>query len=163
MKALVSAIDAVNGAIARAVRWLALAMVMATLAVVVLRYGFAVGAIPLQEAVMYMHGSLFLAGIAYGVQQNTHVRVDLVYSRLSPSRQRLVNKLGHGLFLLPVAAFIVYTSVPYAAASWRVLEGSSEVGGIPAVFLLKSLIPLMGVLLFLQGGAELCRAPGDAD
>ena len=159
MNRFVAAIDALNSAIAWGVRWLALAMVVVTLAVVVLRYGFAIGAIPLQESVMYMHGILFLAGIAYGVRQNTHVRVDLVYSRLSPERQRLINKIGHAVFLLPVAAFIVYTSVPYAAASWRVLEGSSEVGGIPAVFLLKTLIPVMGVLLFLQGLAELLRGP----
>ena len=54
-------------------------------------------------------------------------------------------------FLLPVAGFMVWVSLPYAANSWQILEGSSEVGGIPAVFLLKTLIPLTGALLIFQG------------
>lgn len=130
-------------------------MVVATLTVVVLRYVFDIGAIPLQEAVMYMHGLLFLFGLAYGINQNTHVRVDLVYSRLTPHNRRIVDLTGHLVFLLPVAAFIFITSLPYVQASWRVMEGSPEVGGLPAIFLLKSAIPVSAALLFLQGMAEI--------
>ena len=49
------------------------------------------------------------------------------------------------------------TSLPYVQASWRVLEGSSEVGGIPAIFLLKTLLPVMAVLLFLQGLSQIAK------
>lgn len=146
-----------NTAIAGAIRWLALFMVLITLAVVLLRYLFNTGAIPLQESVVYLHGLLFLLGIPYGISRDTHVRVDLLYSRLSEQHQRYVDICGHLLFLIPVALFILITSLPYVAASWRVLEGSAEVGGIPAVFLLKTLIPVMAALLLMQGISEIVR------
>lgn len=132
-------------------------MVIVTVSIVVMRYGLEVGAIGLQESVMYMHGLLFLLGIPYGIQKQTHVRVDLLYSRLSPRGKRNIDLAGHVLFLLPVAVFILVTSVPYAMASWRVLEGSPEVGGIPAIFLLKTMIPVMAVLLLLQGANEIMK------
>lgn len=149
--------DRINIAIAHAVRWLALFMVLITVAVVLLRYLFNTGAIVLQESVMYLHGILFLLGIPYGLSKDTHVRVDLIYSRLPDARQTYVDVAGHVLFLIPVALFILITSVPYVAASWRVLEGSAEVGGIPGVFLLKTLIPLMALLLLVQGVSDIIR------
>ena len=153
MLTLARAIHRLNAAVAHAIRWLALAMVVTTLTVVVLRYVFDTGAIVLQESVVYMHGLLFLLGIPYALNINAHVRVDIIYSKLDPSRQRLIDVAGHVLFLLPVAGFIFVTSLPYVSASWQVLEGSPEVGGIPAVFLLKTLIPVMAAALFLQGVA----------
>ena len=158
MTAIVDTIDALNQNIARAIRWLALAMVLVTVTIVVLRYVFEIGAIPLQESVMYMHGILFLLGIPYGVNKNTHVRVDILYARLSAQRQTLVNLVGHLIFLLPIAVFILITSWPYTLASWRVLEGSSEVGGLPAIFLLKTLIPITAILLGLQALSEALKS-----
>jgi TRAP-type mannitol/chloroaromatic compound transport system permease small subunit len=150
-------IDWLNATIAHGVRWLALMMVITTLVIVIMRYLFEVGAIGLQESVMYMHGALFLLAIAYGIKQDTHVRVDLVYSRFSQTRRDWVNLIGHILFLLPVAILLLVTSVPYVMASWRVLEGSAEVGGIPAIFLLKTLLPVMASLLLLQGLSQCCK------
>ena len=150
-------VDRTNQQLASVIRWLALVMVLATVTIVVLRYIFSLGAIPLQESVMYMHGMLFLIGIPYGLKQDTHVRVDIIYSRLSARHKDRVDIAGHLLFLLPVSALILITSLPYVAASWRVLEGSSEVGGIPGIFLLKTLIPVMAVLLFLQGLSEIVK------
>ena len=150
-------IDQLNEKLANAVRWLALAMVLISLTIVVLRYAFNMGAIVLQESVMYLHALLFLLAIPYGLKQDTHVRVDLVYSRLNKQQQSWVNLTGHVLFLLPLCIFIFVTSLPYVQASWRVLEGSAEVGGLPAVFLLKTLIPTMAVLLFLQGCSEIIK------
>lgn len=152
-----SNIDTFNQTLASCVRWLALVMVIVTMTIVVLRYAFAVGAIPLQESVIYMHGILFMLGIPYGLKQNTHVRVDIIYSRLSPRQKGRMDLIGHIFFLLPVSIFIFLTSLPYVSASWRVLEGSSEVGGLPAVFLLKTLIPVMAILLFLQALSEIAK------
>ena len=100
---------------------------------------------------MYLHGALFMLAIALGVDDNTHVRVDILYSRRSPEQQAWIDLVGHILFLLPSAGFIIWVSLPYVSNSWQILEGSSEVGGIPGVFLLKTLIPLTGALLFCQG------------
>lgn len=155
--AVISVIDNATTRLAQAAMWLTLAMVLITVAIVILRYAFEIGAIPLQESVMYMHGIVFLIGIPYGVRQNTHVRVDIIYARLTPRHQTLVDLFGHVMFLLPLASFIAISSWPYTLASWRVLEGSAEVGGIPAVFLLKTLIPIAAVLLLAQSVAEILK------
>ncbi len=141
----------------RTVAWLTAAMAVLTVLVVVLRYAFGEGAIALQESITYLHGIVLMLGMAYALKHDAHVRVDLIYSRLSPRGQSLVNLLGHCLFLIPVAATLLWSSLPYVRASWRILEGSSEVGGLPAVFLLKTLIPIMAALLLLQALAEIVR------
>ena len=126
-------------------------MALLTLAIVILRYGFNAGSILAQESVMYMHALVFMLGIPYALQTDEHVRVDVVYGRLSPVARARINLAGHCLLLMPVAATLLWLSLPYVGASWRILEGSPEVGGIPAVFVLKSLIPLASTLLLLQG------------
>jgi TRAP-type mannitol/chloroaromatic compound transport system permease small subunit len=133
-------------------------MTLATFAIVVLRYGFDLGAIALQESVLYLHATAFMLSIPWTLKIDGHVRVDVIYGRLSESGQAWVNLLGHCLFLGPVAITLFWLSLPYVSASWRILEGSPEVGGIPAIFLLKTLIPLMCALLFLQGIAGVIRA-----
>jgi len=132
-------------------------MVLATVLVVVLRYAFNVGAIVVQETVLYLHAVTFMLGIPYALKHNAHVRVDLIYSRMGPRVRAGVDLCGHLLFLVPVSVAIVVFSHTYVMNSWRILERSPEVGGLPAVFLLKSLIPLMGILLLMQGLAEIAR------
>ena len=141
-------------AVGRAAAWLNLGMVAATCVVVALRYGLDTGAIFLQESVIYMHGAAFLLGLAFALKHDAHVRVDVLYSRMSPRTQARVNVAGHLLLLMPLAATILLASWSYAVESWAVLEGSQEVDGVPAVFLLKSLIPLSAALLLLQGAAS---------
>ena len=148
---LLAGLSTLTCVIVRPLRWLALIMVLLTFAIVILRYALNSGGILLQESVMYLHGTLFMLAIALGVGDNTHVRVDILYSRRSPEQQAWIDLVGHILFLLPVAGFTIWVSLPYVSNSWQILEGSSEVGGIPRVFLLKTLIPLTGALLFCQG------------
>jgi len=135
-------------------------MALITVVVVVLRYGFDVGAIAAQESVIYLHATAFMLGIAYTFKHDEHVRVDIFYSRFSSRGRARVDLLGHIFFLLPLTATVFWLSIPYVTASWRILEGSSEVGGVPGIFLLKTLIPVMAALLFLQGSAESLRAIG---
>ncbi|MEM1231374.1 MAG: TRAP transporter small permease subunit [Pseudomonadota bacterium] len=151
-------IDALTDRIGRLVAWLTALMALVTSVVVVLRYWFGEGTVALQELITYAHVLVITLGMSYALKAQAHVRVDLFYSRFSERRQALVNLLGHCLFLLPVAVMIAWTSVPYVASSWRILERSPEVGGLPGVFLLKTLIPVMAVLLALQGLAEIGRA-----
>lgn len=132
-------------------------MVLGTTLIVVLRYALNQGSILLQEAVLYLHAVVFMLGIPYALKADAHVRVDLIYGRLGVRARTAIDLIGHVLFLLPVAAAIYLYSQGYVARSWRILEGSSEVGGIPGVFLLKTLIPVMAVLLVLQGLAEIAR------
>ena len=132
-------------------RWLAIVMVVLTLSVVLLRYLFSSSTIFLQELITYAHALFFLLGIPLGILRDDHVRVDLVYSRLSERKQSIVNLLGHILFLLPLSALMLFWSTPYAISSWQIFEGSNEVGGVPAIFLLKSLLPITALLIALIG------------
>ena len=142
----------------RVVSWLLLAMVVTTCTVVVLRYVFDTGAIALQESVTYMHSLVFMLGLSYALKHDGHVRVDLLYARLSGRTRVKINLLGHLSFLLPICLVITVESFDYVARAWTVLEGSPEVSGIPAVYLLKTLIPLSALLLLAQAIAEALRA-----
>ena len=145
----------------RCLAWLLPLMVLITIAVVVLRYVFDTGTIALQEAVMYLHGSVFMLGLGYTLQHNAHVRVDVLAQRLSSRSRAWIDLFGHVIFLLPLCALIVWYSWDYVAASWRVHEASPDTGGIPFVYLLKTLLPVSAVLLGLQGLAEIVRLATD--
>ena len=141
----------------RTVSWLSLALVLVTFLVVVLRYIFDEGSIALQEMSTYLHACVFLVGMAYTMQQDAHVRVDIFYARLSPRAKAWVNLSGTLFLLLPFMLFVSWISWQYIADSWSVLEGSREAGGLPGVFLLKSLILVMTFLLSLQALTQIAR------
>ncbi len=141
-----------------AVSWLSLALVVLSMLVVVLRYGFDIGSIGLQETVMYLHGALFMLGLGYTLACDEHVRVDIFYRGMAPQRRALVDLLGTLLLLLPTCALILGLSVSYVLASWQRLEGSADPGGLPLVYLLKTLLLVAPALLLVQGGAEALRA-----
>ena len=155
--ALLKALDAFNETTGRWLAWLALGMAAVTAVVVLLRYGFNIGSIAAQEAVTYMHGALFMLGAAYTLKHGGHVRVDIFYRRFTRRTQAWINSLGAIVFLLPVCLFIFGVSWHYVAESWAIREVSAEPGGIPAVFLLKTLMLLLPVNLVLQGIAEILR------
>lgn len=154
---LVSAIDTFTEWTGKIIAWLAAAMAALTTVVVVMRYGFNTGSIAGQEAVTYLHATLFMLGAAYALKTDAHVRVDIFYRRFSPTAQAWVNALGGIVFLLPLCLLIMMISSDYVRQAWRIREISVDSGGIPAVFLLKSLIPAMALTLLLQGIAEILR------
>jgi len=130
MERLLKLLDALSDGVGRVVAWLTLFTVLATFAVVVLRYGFGIGAIALQEGVLYLHSAVFLAAAAYTLRHEGHVRVDILYRKLSPRGQAWVELLGTLLLLTPVCAFILVVSWDYVAQSWALHEGSRESGGL---------------------------------
>ncbi len=140
-----------------ALAWLNLLMVAGTLAGVVLRYLFSISLPALQESVMYTHALVFMLGMAFTMQADEHVRVDIVYHRLSRRQQCMVNVFGALLLLLPFLAFIGWESLDYVALSWRSMETSQEAGGLGWVYLLKSLIPAMVVAMILQAIIDVGR------
>ena len=155
--ALVAALEAISIWTGRFVSWFSLFMVVITFLVVLLRYAFDLGWIAMQESVTYMHAALFMMGAAYTLQHNGHVRVDILYQKLSPRGRAWVDLLGTLLLLVPVCGFIAWSGWNYVLESWDVVEGSREAGGIPAVYLLKSLIIAMPILMLLQGLAWILR------
>jgi TRAP-type mannitol/chloroaromatic compound transport system permease small subunit len=121
--------DLLTEVIGRTVSFLAIFMMLLTCAVVVLRYAFDTGAVMLQESVIYMHGTIFMLGAAYALRHDAHVRVDFIYASYTPRGRAIVNLAGHLLLLVPLCLFIIDISWDYVARSWRIMEGSREVGG----------------------------------
>lgn len=158
MRAVARMIDQLHARLGRAVAWLALAMVLAELAVVLGRYVFGIGSIRLQESIVYMHALLFMLGAAYTLSVDGHVRVDLFYREAAPRRKALVNLVGALGFVIPVCVLVLVASWGYVGRSWAILERSRETSGLPLVFLLKTAIPVFAVTVALQGVSMAIRS-----
>ena len=154
----VAGIDDFTDKIGRFISWCNLALVLSVCLVVVLRYLFDSGSIALQEFGMYLHALVFLGASSFTLKQDGHVRVDVFYSRMSTKNKALVNCFGTLFLLMPVCLFISAMGWDYVAQSWAIQETSVEAGGLPVVYLLKSLILVFAGCMLLQGIAELFRA-----
>jgi TRAP-type mannitol/chloroaromatic compound transport system permease small subunit len=151
-------IDRLNAAIGRAAAWACLFVVVVQFAVVVLRYAFGHGSIWLSESIIYGHATMFMLTAAWTLGAGGHVRVDVFYAEASPRTKALVDLCGSVLLLLPFMVVLAWFAWPYVARSWAILEASRETSGIPAVFLLKTLIPAFAVLMALQGVSQAIKA-----
>ena len=133
-------------------------MVLLTFAIVILRYGFNLGWIWLQESVTYFHAMVFMLAAAWTLQDDGHVRVDIFYRDRPERHQALVNLLGAIIFLVPLCVFLIIVGWEYVFSSWKLMEKSREAGGLPLVYLLKSLILLLPALLLVQAVPGLVRS-----
>jgi TRAP-type mannitol/chloroaromatic compound transport system permease small subunit len=142
----------------RIIAWATLLMVLVTFTVVLLRYLLDTGWIAMQESITYLHAMIFMLGASYTFQQQGHVRVDIFYQKFGERGRAWVNLLGTLLLLFPLMGFIFWISWEYVVESWKVHEASREAGGLPGVFLLKTLLLLMPAGMLLQGLAAVLRS-----
>ncbi|MFN3937359.1 MAG: TRAP transporter small permease subunit [Gemmobacter sp.] len=157
MGRLADTLDWINRAVGAVTMWLALLMVLLQFAIVLARYVFGTTSIFWNEGVLYLHASLFMLGAGYTLLVGGHVRVDIFFARLSPRGKALVDIFGHLFLLAPALLMLLWWSWPMVRRSWAIMEGPISVGGIPASFLLKSLVPAFCVLLLIQGVSALIR------
>jgi len=158
MQRAIRFIDALNHRIGRAVMWLAIVIALIQFATVILRYVFAIGFIPVQESIWYLNAALFMTGAGFALFADAHVRVDIIYRQATPRTKAMIDLLGGLVLLLPVCVALVWLSFGYVLRSWRILEGSTEVSGLPLIFALKTFIWVFAVLVGLQGIAMIGRA-----
>lgn len=147
-------LETLNEYIGQSLAWLTLGMVIVTVLIVILRYFFNLGWIAMQESVIYMHACVFMLGTAYALKHNAHVRVDIFYQTFSARRKASIDLFGNLFLLMPICLFIFFLSFDYVVLSWKLTETSAEAGGLPYVYLLKTLIPAMAILLLLQAIAN---------
>ena len=155
---IISTIDNATEYLGRYLSWAAIVMAMVTGLVVFLRYGLNLGSIFAQEAITYLHGGLFMLGSIYTLKSGKHVRVDVFYRQFNNQTRAWINAIGSIVFLVPFSLFVFFISWDYVEQSWATREISADPGGIPAVYLLKSLLPAMAIGLLLQGTAEVLRS-----
>ena len=154
-------LDRISTVIGLNVAWLGLGLVLVTFLVVIVRYLFDSGSIALQESALYLHATLFMLGAAWTLKIDGHVRVDVFYRHFSARGKAIADLVGTLIFLLPTCGFLLWISQDYVDAAWRVREASPEAGGLPFVYLLKTLIPITALLLILQGISQLLRRLGE--
>lgn len=125
---------------------------------VLLRFSFNLTAVWVVELEWHLFALIFLLGSPYALQQNRHVRVDLLYEKFSEADRGMVDFFGTLLFLLPWSVLLFVTSAYFLQAAWQAGEGSPNPGGLPTFVPIKAAIPFSALLLFLQGVAEAVRA-----
>lgn len=154
-------IDRVTGGIGRAVAWMVLLMVLIGAFNAIARYlgryvGINLSSNAYLEMQWYLFSITFLLGAAYALREDAHVRVDVMFSRVSARTQSIINIAGTLIFLIPFSIFIVWVSSPVIRNSWVIREGSPDPGGLPR-YPLKAMILVCFALLLLQAASELIK------
>lgn len=158
LETLIRLVDGLNAALFRLAAALPLLLTLLVFAIVVLRYAAGWGSTALQESALYLHASGFMLAAAWGLRRGDHVRVDVLSGRFSERTRQWIEAAGALLLLLPFAAFLLFLAWDYVGRAWAIRERSMESGGLPYIYLLKTLILVLAVQLILQGLAEIARA-----
>ena len=104
-----------------------------------------------------MYGTLFMMCGAYTLSQDAHVRGDFLYGSMKPRTQASLDLLLYVVFFIPGIAALIYAGYDYAGDSWRMNEHSNVSANGPPVYPFKTIIPIAGALVMLQGFAEIAR------
>ncbi|MBW3535638.1 MAG: TRAP transporter small permease subunit [Gemmatimonadetes bacterium] len=155
------AVDRLNDAIGSFIRWLALVMVIIGAYNALARYATryfqtALSSNALNELQWYLFSVIFLLGAAYGLRHDVHVRVDVMYAKVSDKGRAWIDLLGTVLFLLPFSVLMLWVSFPSVMRSWSIREVSPDPGGL-ARYPIKALVLVSFGLLVLQGVAHVVR------
>ena len=116
---------------------------------VVMRYFFRSGSIAMQEMEWHLFSVVILLGISYTLKEDAHVRVDLIYDKLSKRKQALINMIGVVLFILPISLLIGTSSINNALEAYVSMEQSGDPGGLHYRWIIKALIPLSFFILII--------------
>src|SRR5712672_1149380 len=155
---LLHTIDGISTWVGKTAAWLIIVLMLVVCIEVFKRYIMNMPTAWIFDLDSMLYGSLFMLGGAYTLAQNAHVRGDFLYSSIRPRTQATLDLVLYIVFFLPGIAALVYAGYFYAADSWRIAEHSNVTANGPPVYHFKSMIPLAGALVMLQGIAEIVRA-----
>jgi TRAP-type mannitol/chloroaromatic compound transport system permease small subunit len=153
----VHAIDGVSTWVGKAAAWLIIGLMLLVCAEVFKRYIMNMPTAWIFDASNMFYGTLFMLAGAYTLAQNAHVRGDFLYSSMRPRTQATLDIVLYVVFFLPGIAALIYAGYDYAALSWRIAEHSNVTADGPPVYHFKTVIPIAGALVMLQGLAEIVR------
>ncbi len=157
VRGLAGVIDRVIDLVGRATAWLALGIALIMGANVLLRYGFSIGSIWMQELEWHIMVPICLFGMSYALLKGEHVRVDVVFQYFSPRNKHLVDVITAILAML-FSVIVIWLSVPYVWQSWSIGEGTANPGGIDYRYIVKAFIPIGFALFFLQSLSEAIKS-----
>ncbi|TXH32037.1 MAG: TRAP transporter small permease subunit [Rhodospirillaceae bacterium] len=151
------AVDDISIWVGKASAWLIMGLMMLVCAEVFKRYILNMPTAWIFDASNMFYGTLFMLAGAYALAQNAHVRGDFLYSSMRPRWQAALDLILYIVFFLPGIAALLYAGYDYAALSWRIGEHTTTTAEGPPVYHFKTIIPIAGALVMLQGLAEIMR------
>jgi TRAP-type mannitol/chloroaromatic compound transport system permease small subunit len=154
--ALSRTIDRINELIGRYVAWLIFLAVIVSAGNAIIRKTFNMSSNSWLELQWYLFGGAFMLAAAYTLQQNEHIRIDIVYGAFSRRVQHWIDLFGHVVFLMPFVILMIFYFIPYVRLSYNSGEVSSSAGGL--ILWPAKLVLLIGfVLLAIQGTSEIIK------
>ena len=150
-------IDGISTWVGKAAAWLIIGLMLLVVAEVFKRYALNMPTAWIFDASNMFYGTLFMLCGAYTLAQNGHVRGDFLYSSFKPRTQATLDLILYIAFFLPGILALVYAGYSYAGDSWRINEHSNVTANGPPVYHFKTVIPIAGALVLLQGFAEVVR------
>lgn len=156
--AAIRAISGINRVVGQMLSWLSLGVVLVCFTVVVQRYLFDISQVWMQDLYVWLSGAMFTGVAGFALLRDDHVRVDILYRPWSVRGKAIADLIGVVVFLIPFVSVVLYFGWNYVSRSWRLHEGSANIGGMPGLFILKSFIIVFCVLVGLQGLAMACRS-----
>jgi TRAP-type mannitol/chloroaromatic compound transport system permease small subunit len=150
-------IDEISTWVGKAAAWLIILLMAVVCVEVFKRYIMNMPTAWIFDLDNMLYGTTFMLCGAYTLAQNAHVRGDFLYSSMRPRMQASLDIVLYVVFFIPGIAALIYAGFEYASDSWRIAEHSNVTADGPPVYHFKSMIPLAGVLVMLQGVAEIVR------
>jgi TRAP-type mannitol/chloroaromatic compound transport system permease small subunit len=150
-------VDGISTWVGKAASWLIILLMTVVCVEVFKRYIMNMPTAWIFDADNIIYGTLFMLCGAYTLAQNAHVRGDFLYSSMRPRLQAGLDLGLYVVFFLPGIAALIYAGADYAADSWRIAEHSNVTADGPPVYHFKTVIPIAGVMVMLQGIAEVVR------
>ncbi len=154
---LLHTIDAISTWVGKAAAWLMIGLMLMVCLEVFKRYIMNMPTAWIFDAQNMLYGTLFMMAGAYTLAQNAHVRGDFFYSSMRPRTQATLDLILYIVFFIPGIAALIYAGTDYAANSWRIAEHSNVTADGPPVYHFKTVIPVAGAFVMLQGIAEIIR------
>src|SRR5436305_13161782 len=150
-------IDGISTWVGKATAWLMILLMSAVCVEVFKRYIMNMPTSWIFDLDNMLYGTLFMLCGAYTLAQNAHVRGDFLYSSMRPRMQASLDIVLYVLFFFPGIAALIYAGYDYASISWRIAEHSNVTANGPPVYHFKTVIPIAGALVMLQGIAAMVR------
>ncbi|RAI35810.1 TRAP transporter small permease subunit [Rhodoplanes serenus] len=150
-------VDGISTIVGKTSAWLIIVLMAVVCVEVVKRYVLNAPTAWIFDLNNMLYGSLFMLCGAYTLAQNAHVRGDFLYGSMKPRTQATLDLILYVLFFVPGIMALLYAGWHYAQDSWRILEHSNVTADGPPVYHFKTVIPIAGALVLLQGFAEMLR------
>ena len=154
---LAGGIDFFIDLVGRATAWLALGLALVMGANVLLRYGFSIGSIWMQELEWHIMVPICVFGMSYALRHGEHVRVDVLFQYFSPRNKHLIETITAIVAML-LSLIVIWLCIPYVWQSWSIGEGTANPGGIDYRYVIKFLIPIGFALFFIQSLSEAIKS-----